>query len=146
MQEKLSAINLLEEKRVKSVDEPAHLFGELLAEIFAFDFEGEARLVCHTLGYHLGRFIYAADAADDYEKDRKSGSYNPYVLLYGTPLTAENRANIKCALILECKKIESAVNLLPFGTRRTIENIIKNTIYEGLVKRIEFLDGQEEEN
>ena len=43
-------------------------------------------------------------------------------------------------MLLECRNIESAVNLLPFGDRATIENIINNIIYLGLVKRIEFLD------
>ena len=100
----------------------------------------------HTLGYHLGRFIYAADAAEDYGEDAREGKYNPYVKAYGgKPLTSENLASIKCALVLECKKIEGAVNLLPFGERRVIENIIKNIIYLGLIKRIEFLDKSDEQ-
>ena len=142
---KLSEINLLEDNGEKSVDKPAALFGELLGEFFAFGFSGNDRLVLYTLGYHLGRFIYAADAAEDYESDLKEGKYNPYVKMYeNKSLTEENRSSIKCALILECKKIEGAVNLLPFGERRVIENIIKNIIYLGLVKRIEFLDGKTE--
>ena len=51
---------------------------------------------------------------------------------------------IKLALIMECKKIEAAVNLMPFGTRTTLENIIKNIIYLGLVNRISFLDPKRE--
>ena len=38
--------------------------------------------------------------------------------------------------------MEAAVNLMPFGNRKTIENIIKNIIYVGLPKRISFLDGE----
>jgi len=144
--EKLSKITELEDARCKSVDEPAQLFGELLGEIFAFGFEGEARLVTYECGLHLGRFIYAIDAAEDYGEDKLKGSYNPYVELYGgVDLTDENRASIKCALILECKKIEASVNLMPFGNRITIENIIKNIIYEGLVRRMDFLDGSKKE-
>ena len=139
--EKLGAINALEDQRCESVDLPASVFGELLGEVFAHGFEGDDRLVLYQCGYHLGRFIYAADAAEDYDKDVASGAYNPYAISYGgAPLTDENRASIKCALLLECKKLESAVNLLPFGNRATIENIINNTIYLGLPKRIEFLD------
>lgn len=142
--EKLGKITLLENEKCESIDKPAALFGELLGEIFAGGLSGEDRLVTYQLGYHLGKFIYAADAAEDYEKDRKSGSYNPYVLLYGgKDLTKENKESIKCGLLLECKRIEAAVNLLPFGTRATIENIINNIIYLGLVKRIEFLDEKE---
>ncbi len=139
--DRLDKISALERERCESVDAPASLFGELLGEIFAFELPKEDRLVPYELGYHLGRFIYAADAAEDYEKDTLSGSYNPYVIMYGgNPLTEENKESIKCGLLLECKKIEAAVNLLPFGNRATIENIINNVIYLGLVKRIEFLD------
>ena len=137
----LEKITALEKEKCQSVDRPATLFGQLLGEIFAFGLDEGERLVPYQVGYHLGKFIYAADAAEDYDKDRESGSYNPFVLLYsGEDLTAENKSNIKCGLLLECKKLESAVNLLPYGNRATIENIINNIIYLGLVKRIEFLD------
>ena len=142
VEEKLSAIRELEKNKCASVDEPSSLFGELLGAIFSHGLEGADRIVTHECGYYLGKFIYAADAAEDYEKDRKSGSYNPYVLSYGgRELTAVNRETIKCALILECTNLERAIELLPFGSRTTIENIIKNIIYLGLVKRISFLDG-----
>lgn len=144
--EKLAAIRELERAKCKSVDEPAALFGELLGEIFSHGLDGSDRIVTQQCGYYLGRFIYAADAAEDYEKDRKSGSYNPYVLAYGgAPLTDENRATVKCALLLECTNLGRAIELLPYGSRATIESIIKNIIYLGLVKRISFLDAKPEE-
>ncbi len=143
--DRLGKIDALEREKCASVDEPAALFGELLGEIFAYGLAEGERLVPYEVGYHLGKFIYAADAAEDYDSDVKKGRYNPYALLYkGAPLTRENRESIKCGLLLECKRLESAVNLLPFGTRATIENIINNIIYLGLVKRIEFLDKNEE--
>lgn len=142
--QKLAEIRGLEDAGCESVDKPASVFGELLGEIFAEGLPENDRLVPYTLGYHLGKFIFAVDAADDYEDDRRAGKYNPYVVFYkNNPLTEENKKTIKCALLLECKRIESAVNLLPFGSRTTIENIINNIIYLGLVKRIEFLDGDQ---
>ena len=145
VREKLAAISALENSKTASVDEPAALFGELLGEIFANGLTGSDALVCRELGASLGRFIYSADAAEDYEEDRKKGKYNPYALLYGgEKLTAENKRSIKCALLLECKRMESALNLLPFGNRRIIENILKNIIYLGLPKRIEFLDTEDD--
>jgi hypothetical protein len=143
----LAKITELERAGCESVDAPASLFGELLGEIFAFGLPEADRLVPYECGYHLGKFIYAADAAEDYDKDLAGKKYNPYVIYYGgKALTPENKSTIKCALLLECKKIEGAVNLLPYGSRATIENIINNIIYLGLVKRIEFLDkdGSEE--
>jgi len=145
--EKLDAISALERAECASVDEPAELFGELLGEIFAGGLSGDSRLVTYTCGYHLGKFIYAADAAEDYDDDVRLGRYNPYARLYGSaPLTPENKQSIKTALLLECKRLESAVNLIPFGKKLTAENIVRNIIYLGLVKRIEFLDGVKEEN
>ena len=139
--DRLARITELEEAKCPSIDEPAELFGQLLGEIFSYGYDGGARLVSYECGLHLGRFIYAADAAEDYEKDARSGSYNPYVIQYGAaPLTDENRQSIKTGLILECSRIEAAVNLMPFDGKATIENIIKNVIYLGLVKRIDFLD------
>ena len=145
VRDRLERISELEREGCPSVDEPARLFGELLGEIFSSGYSGEARLVSYECGMHLGRFIYAADAAEDYEKDRRSGSYNPYVIAYGgADLTAENKLSIKTGLLLECSRIEAAVNLMPFEGKATIENIIKNIIYLGLVKRIDFLDERNE--
>ena len=145
--DRLDRITALERAKCESIDEPAALFGQLLGDIFAYGLKDGERLVPYEVGNHLGRFIYAVDAAEDYDKDLKSGSYNPYVLRYGgKPLTKENKASIKIGLLLECKKIEAAVNLLPFGSRATIENIVNNIIYLGLTKRIEFLDKDESDN
>ena len=142
IREKLDAITALEKMETASVDEPAALFGDLLGEVFSAGLSGSDGVVCRELGASLGRFIYAADAAEDYDEDLKEGKYNPYVRMYGgKPLTAENKQTIKCALLLECKRMEGALNLLPFGNRKTIENILKNIIYLGLTRRIEFLDG-----
>lgn len=139
--DRLSKISVIEKERRPGIDEPAELFGELLGEVFAYAIEGSDRLVMYECGYHLGKFIYLVDAIDDYDKDRKAGKYNPYVIAYnGEDLTLENKQNVKTALLLECKKLESAVNLIPFGNKITIENIVKNIIYLGLVDRIKFLD------
>ena len=139
--DRLGKISAIEKERRPGIDEPAELFGELLGEVFAYDLDGSDRLVMYECGYHLGKFIYLVDAIDDYDKDRKAGKYNPYVIAYGgEDLTYENKQNVKTALLLECKKLESAVNLIPFGNKITIENIVKNIIYLGLVDRIKFLD------
>ena len=143
--DRLAKISDLEQSRCPSVDLPAELFGELLGEIFAHGYDGEARAVLYECGLHLGKFIYAADAAEDYERDKKNGSYNPFVIFYGgEPLTDDNRESIRRGLILECRRIEAAVNLMDFGGKATIENLIRNIIYLGLEKRIDFLDERKE--
>ncbi len=144
---KLLAIRELELAGSDSVDEGADIFGELLGAVFSFGLEGDANVVTYECGYHLGRFIYCADAAEDYEKDRACGAYNPYVILYNNKeLTKENRQTIYTALVLICKRIEAAVNLMPSDNGRDgIMQIIRNTVYLGLTKRIEFLKTETEE-
>ena len=146
VRDRLEKITEIERERRPSIDEPAELFGELLGEIFAYGLWGSDRLVTYECGFHLGKFILLADAIDDYSSDLKSGKYNPYVIAYGgKELTLENKQNVKTALLIECKKLENAVNLIPFGNKITIENIVRNIIYLGLTKRIEFLDKDGEE-
>ena len=146
VRDRLEKISVIERERRPSIDEPAELFGELLGEIFSYGLEGSDRLVTYECGFHLGKFILLADAIDDYASDLKSGKYNPYVIAYGgAKLTRENKQNVKTALLIECKKLESAINLIPFGNKITVENIVRNIIYLGLTKRIEFLDKDEEE-
>ena len=139
--DRLGKISAIEKERRPGIDEPAELFGELLGEVFSFGLEGADRTVTYECGYHLGKFVYLVDAIDDYDSDRKSGKYNPYVIAYGgADLTYENKQNVKSALLIECKKLEGAVNLIPFENKITIENIVRNIIYLGLVDRIKFLD------
>lgn len=147
MERKLAEIREMERARLDRVDPPASAFGELLGEVFAFDLSEREARIGRELGYHLGKFIYAADAAEDYKKDAERGRYNPYVLSYGgRPLTEENRRTIHTALLLEARGMASAVELLPFGDRRILENLIKNITYRGLVSRIAFLipEGEKE--
>ena len=146
VKDRLEKISAIEKERLPSIDAPAELFGELLGEIFAYGLEGSDRIVTYECGFHLGKFILLADAIDDYEEDRKTGKYNPFVIAYnGAELTYENKQNVKTSLLIECKKLENAVNLIPFENKITIENIVRNIIYLGLTKRIAFLDKDGEE-
>ena len=90
---------------------------------------------------HTQQIYNAADAADDYKADQKSGSYNPYVLLYPEDHGFDNGIpeHIKLSLRLSLTKLADAVEKLPFLGDATLENIIKNTVYLGLPDRIERL-------
>ncbi len=96
VKDRLDKINEIERERREGIDEPAGLFGELLGEIFSYGLLGSDRLVTYECGYHMGKFIYLADAIDDYDKDLKRNKYNPYVISYkGEKLTQENKQNVK---------------------------------------------------
>ena len=87
--------------------------------------------VLSQLGYFLGRWIYAMDAADDLEKDMKDGAFNPFISRLGlegkteVPPEEKDRVENYCNEVLNSNvaMILSAVNLLDTGR---YENIIRN--------------------
>lgn len=140
----LSRLHALEKEKAASIDAPAHEFGELLGLVFAEGIEGEnERELFYRVGYHLGKFIYAADALDDFAEDKKSGSYNPYVLLYPeADFQKEIPESAKIALHLELNELGKWIEKLPFGDSRALENIIKNTVYLGLPNRLQKISSK----
>ena len=93
----LQKLHKLEESNCGSLDMTADCFGELLSYYFVCGApEGKAESA-RVIGYMTGKYIYAADACDDFEKDKKSGAYNP--LLYGEGDTA---AKMKSAFGAMC--------------------------------------------
>ena len=44
--------------------------------------EDKATQETRDLFYAIGKWIYLIDALDDYDKDKKKGAYNPFVLHY----------------------------------------------------------------
>ncbi|HCA04488.1 MAG TPA: hypothetical protein DEO32_01180 [Ruminococcaceae bacterium] len=68
------------EQNSAGIDEAAHPTAEMLSRVLCLEAKTESQnLVYSELGYHIGRWIYLIDAADDYEKDKKSGSFNPFL-------------------------------------------------------------------
>ena len=136
----LAEISRLEAEGCESVDALAAPFGELLGQVFAYGIPKPGCEVLRVLGRALGRFIYCADAAEDYDEDLRRGRPNPYGALYkGAPLTQENRMMIHSALLYYIREMESAVALIPFDKRRILEALVSNTVSEGLTHRIDFL-------
>ena len=73
-------LSRLEKAGCPNPDQPAHVFGKLLGELLVYRedlWEQDLR----QMGDALGRFIYLADAAVDYQKDKKKQKYNPYVAM-----------------------------------------------------------------
>jgi hypothetical protein len=70
----------LEKSNCPNPDEPAGVFGDLMAELFVVKEDLWAPAL-RQMGCALGRFIYLLDAALDFEQDRKKGKYNPYLAM-----------------------------------------------------------------
>ena len=122
----------LEGERCPSMDRAADAFAALLAGAAEEEPDPVRRRVLEQLLYHLGRWIYLVDAADDLKKDVKSGSYNPLVYRFhaeGGTLTAEDRAALAATLDSSVRTMAAAFELADFGPWRAI---IESVVYEGL--------------
>ncbi len=78
IESELKKLDSLEKDNCYDPELTASCFGNVLSEVFAFKddiWEEELR----ELGFHLGRFIYIADAFDDLSKDKKKNCYNPFI-------------------------------------------------------------------
>ena len=130
--EKLAALNEAENDRASSVYVPAEIFGELLGEVFAAGHESEQSVskCLYSLGKYVGRWIYITDALDDIESDRKSGSYNPF-LVGGDDADPDFRRRIEEALTFELIGAEKAVDLIDIPDVG-LKDIIYNIIYMGM--------------
>lgn len=143
MQAELSALAALEKEKCASLDRVADCSGRMLAAFFEEGLAGEAQEIAHDIGYHLGRFVALADAAEDYEKDKKNGNYNPYLYIGDGCFDEAERRAAYHALGGELLSLEAAILRLPHESYPTAGNILKNILYLGLRARIDFLSPEE---
>ena len=130
--ELLERLRVLEQERCPSLDEPADAFARILAAAAA-EAEGDTkRRVLEQMLYHLGRWVYLVDAADDLAEDFASGSYNPLICRFGLErgeLTEEARESLVVSLDHSIRLMGAAFELWDFGAWAPI---IRSTVYEGL--------------
>ena len=132
VREQLAALSRLEGECCPSMDQAADTFAQLLAAAAAGVEDPVRRRVLRQLLYHLGRWVYLVDAADDLKKDVKSGSYNPLVYRFhaeGGTLTADDKAALAATLDSSVRAMAAAFELADFGPWRAI---IESVLYEGL--------------
>ena len=72
----------LEKKGVESVDMVADPFAKMLSEISDEVFLEYKTENTYKLFYEIGKWIYVADALDDYDKDIKKKNYNVFAVAY----------------------------------------------------------------
>ena len=128
----LGALSELEGRREPTVDEPADLFGELMAKIMSYGYEGTDEKIAAEIGRRAGRWVYITDAADDCLKDKKSGAYNPFLLLYGDAPNEDQTEHIKAALQFELQKLGDAIDLTEQNGRRDLFCILENIVAFGM--------------
>ena len=69
--EGLRSLAELEGRELPSVDAPAEIFGNILADIVSFGLEESARRIACAVGKSVGKWIYIIDALDDLADDEK---------------------------------------------------------------------------
>ncbi len=128
----LEALSRLETERSSSIDAAADTFAQLLSSAAEEVPDPVKRRVLAQLLYHLGRWIYLIDAADDLKKDVETGSYNPLPLRYslnGDTLTDPARQALAQTLDASIRAMAAAFELWDFGLYGPV---IESTVYQGL--------------
>jgi hypothetical protein len=83
VRENMQAQEKIEGAKTDSVDRAADATATMLAEFSDYALGEKKTDFSHNLCYAIGKWIYLIDALDDYDKDKKKGAYNPFVLAYG---------------------------------------------------------------
>ena len=115
------------DKRAADID-----FAALMADIADCVDDEMRRRVMKEIFYHLGRWIYLVDAADDFEKDAHSNCYNPLRYRYeldGDKLDEQSREAVAASLDLSVHRMASAYALLSCGVWTSI---LDSIFYESL--------------
>lgn len=124
--------NAVEKENCQSADKAAHPTAKFMEQLFAFcSDEPSKKRVLARIGYCLGRWIYLIDAIEDIDKDRKNGSYNPYLLCDETKdlNSLALKDTLKESLQIceaEAQRAYELLGILKF------EPIISNILYLGL--------------
>ena len=113
------------------MDAPAEAFGGLLGEVLSYGLEDGKRRIAREIGFHVGKWIYLVDAADDYEEDIRRGRYNPIARVYGDALAPSDRESIAEALTAELVQAERGFDLLNYPDANS-RGIVENIIYGGM--------------
>ena len=141
----LTELSEIEKKKLPSVNEPARVFGEILGEILSFGRDGDEQRILRSLGNSVGRWIYIADALDDWRDDAGRGRYNPFALLYGKSAPDESDLEgIKIAMKNELLSAESALDLMNIENT-DVKNVIENILFLGLPSRVEEIAKKEKQ-
>lgn len=123
---RLNQLSALEKENEQNIDRMAGLFGEIMAECFAYRHdEWESNL--RELGFFLGKFIYLMDAYEDVEDDLKSGSYNPLKKAFADNEDfAGDCKTLLTLMIAECSKNFEKLPILLHA------DILRNILYSGV--------------
>ena len=120
----VGALNGLEKANCANPDGPAGCFGELMGELLVYEEDLWAPTL-RKMGDALGRYIYLADAATDYRRDKKKNRYNPFLAMG----MAEDWDTWEQFLVLAMSRCTDAFERLPLVQDK---DILDNILYSGV--------------
>ena len=137
----LEKLGGLEKENCPNPDEPANCFGELMAELLVYRedlWAGSLR----QMGHALGRFIYLADAATDYRKDKKKHRYNPFLAMG----MEEDWQRWEAYLVLAMGRCTDYFERLPLvQDKKLLDNILYSGVWVEYRRRQKAQKGLREE-
>ena len=80
IKECISDLSRLEKEDCNNPDMPAGCFGRLMGQLLIYKEDMWSDTLV-AMGMALGRFIYLADAAVDYRRDKRKHKYNPFLAM-----------------------------------------------------------------
>ena len=117
-------LNQLEKENCPNPDEPAGCFGTLMGELLVYREDNWAPTL-RKMGMALGRYIYLADAAVDYRRDKRKKSYNPFIAMD----TGEDWSRWEQYLVLAMGRCTECFERLPLVQDK---KLLDNILYSGV--------------
>lgn len=114
----------LEQQNCENPDLPAGCFGQLMGELLVYREDLWAPTL-REMGMALGRYIYLADAAVDFRRDKKKKQYNPFLAMG----MEENRKQWEQYLVLTMARCTDRFERLPLVQDK---KILDNILYSGV--------------
>lgn len=122
----LQKLSYYEKLGETDLDKMAGLFGNTMAEIFAYR-KDEWELSLRRIGFFLGKFIYLMDAYEDVEEDIKTGCYNPLKEAYERDTDfAGSCRELLTLMMAECSREFEKLPILLHA------DILRNILYSGV--------------
>ncbi len=120
----IARLDGLEKENCGNPDLPAACFGELMGELLVYREDLWAEDL-RQMGMALGRFIYLADAAVDYRRDKRKQQYNPYLAMG----TGEDWLRWEQYLVLAMARCTEHFERLPLVQDK---KLLDNILYSGV--------------
>ena len=128
----LESLSQKEKENVQDIDTMSGLFGEIMAELLAYQKDAWEPLL-RKMGFYMGKFIYLLDAYEDVEEDKKKQNYNPLAIYSKKADFEEFAGHLLTMMIAEASRAFEQLPILKNA------EILRNILYSGVWCRYEMI-------